>query len=263
MKSPLLKLSALLMVIAFIGCSKVPITNRRQSKLMNEQNLIEMAETQYSDFLKEHTPLPETDARVQMVRRVGEKIQASVETFLKENNASNRVEGFGWQFEVVDEPVVNAWCMPGGKVVVYTEILKLATTDDLLATIMGHEIAHAIARHGNERMSNNTIVNIGGSILGGGSEETDGNLFLQSYGIVSTLGMLKYSRKHETEADKLGLVFMALAGYDPQKAVDFWGKMSDLGGDKPAQIFSTHPSDDQRIEDIKAFLPEIPKYLKN
>lgn len=253
---------ALVLAMTVFGCSKVPVTNRRQTKLMDEQDLIEMAIVQYSQFLNEHPPLPPSDARVQQVRRVGAKIQANVESFLEKNNASKRVEGFQWQFEVVDEPIVNAWCMPGGKVVVYSEILKLATDDSLLAVVMGHEIAHAIARHGNERMSNGALVNVGGAILGGGGTEPNSNVFLQSYGVVTSLGMLKYSRKHESEADKLGLVFMALAGYPPAKAVDFWKKMSEIGGEKPPVIMSTHPSDDQRIDDIKAFLPEIPKYTK-
>lgn len=254
-------LSFLLIGAISASCVRVPITKRKQLKLRPESEMIEMATVQYSQFLNEHPPLPGTDPRVQQVRRVGDKIKENVEKFLKANNAENRVEGFQWQFEVVDEPVVNAWCMPGGKVVVYTEILKLATDDTLLAVVMGHEIAHAIARHGNERMSQAMAVNVGGVLLGsGGNQEQENNVFLQSYGLVSTLGMLKYSRKHETEADKLGLVFMALAGYEPSRAIDFWKKMSNLGGEAPPQILSTHPSDDTRINDIKEFLPEIPKY---
>ncbi len=241
----------------------MPITKRKQLNLRPESEMIEMANIEYSKFLNEHPPLPASDPRVKQVRRVGEKIKNNVEAFLKKNNAEKRVEGFQWQFEVVDEPIVNAWCMPGGKVVVYTELLKLATDDTLLATVMGHEIAHAIARHGNERMSKALAVNVGGAILGGGqTEEGKTNVFLQSYGLVTTLGMLKYSRNNESEADKLGLVFMALAGYPPAKAIDFWAKMSKLGGEKPPVLVSTHPSDDQRIADIKEFLPEIPKYLE-
>ncbi len=251
-----------LIALATLGCNRVPITKRKQLNLRPESEMIELANVEYSKFLNEHPPLPDTDPRVQQVRRVGEKIKNNVEAFLKKNNASKRVEGFQWQFEVVDEPVVNAWCMPGGKVVVYTELLKLATDDDLLATVMGHEIAHAIARHGNERMSKGVLVNVGGAVLGAGNEEGNNDVFLQSYGIVTTLGMLKYSRKNESEADKLGLVFMALAGYKPEKAIDFWAKMSKLGGEKPPVLVSTHPSDEQRIADIKAFIPEIPKYLE-
>ena len=222
--------------------------------------MIEMAVEQYSIFLNEHPPLPDNDPRVKRVREVGNKIKDNVEAFLHKQHASDRVEGFVWEFNVVDDPTVNAWCMPGGKVVVYTGILDLATDDDLLATVMGHEIAHAIARHGNERMSNAVMINAGGVILGAGTGNTN-NVFLQSYGIASQLGMLKFSRKHESESDKLGLVFMALAGYKPEKAIDFWEKMSAQGGQAPPEILSTHPSDETRIQDIREFLPEIPKYL--
>ena len=259
------KLTTLGLLAVFLftltACPKVPVTKRRQAKLMNELELIAMAETQYAQFLAEHPPLPDSDPRVKRVKEIGVKIQKNVETFLAEQNASDRVEGFGWEFNVVDEPVVNAWCMPGGKVVVYTEILKLATDDDMLAVIMGHEIAHAIARHGNERMSQQVGVNVVGAVLGAGSK-TNNDVFLQSYGVASTLGILGYSRKHESEADKLGLVFMALAGYNPEKAITFWEKMAELGGEKPPELLSTHPSDDTRIQDIKDFLPEISKYTE-
>lgn len=256
-----LLLALLTSAVVMESCNKVPITKRKQLSLIRESTMIEMAQTNYAQFLAEHPPLPPSDPRAERVKRVGDKIAENVEKYLKENGASKRIEGFKWQFNTVDEPVVNAWCMPGGLVVVYTDILKLAgDDDDMLAVVMGHEIAHAIARHGNERMSQSVGVKIGGAVLGASTENN--NLFLQSYGVASSLGMLAYSRKHETEADKLGLVFMALAGYDPAKAVNFWEKMSDLGGEKPPAIVSTHPSDDKRIQDIKDFLPEMPKYLE-
>jgi predicted Zn-dependent protease len=254
----------LTMLMIIQSCNKIPITNRRQLNLQPESTMIEMAEVAYTKFLAENPPLPQNDERSQRVERIGKKIAAEVESYLKKNGHAKRIEGFKWEFKTVDQPVVNAWCMPGGKVVVYTEIMKLATDDDMLAVIMGHEIAHAIARHGNERMSQALAVKGMGTIVGGvfdtGSEASQ-NIFLQSYGLVSALGMLSYSRKHETEADKMGLVFMALAGYNPEKAIDFWQKMASMGGDKPPQMLSTHPSDEKRIQDIKDFLPKIPKYL--
>jgi predicted Zn-dependent protease len=154
--------------------------------------------------------------------------------------------------------------MPGGKVVVYTRLLALATTDDELAVIMGHEIAHAIARHGNERMSQGMAAQGLGATLGavmGNNPNTGQSVFLQAYGIGSVLGILSYSRKHETEADKLGLVFMKMAGYDPTAAIKFWTKMSELGGQAPPELLSTHPSDAKRIKDNAAFIPELTKHL--
>jgi predicted Zn-dependent protease len=153
--------------------------------------------------------------------------------------------------------------MPGGKVVVYTGILPLAADDSSLAVVMGHEIAHAVARHGNERMSQAFAVQGLGQTLGGVmADPAKRNIFYQSYGLASTLGMLKYSRNHESEADKMGLVFMYLAGFNPAKAIDFWEKMSKTGGQSPPELLSTHPSDETRIADIKSFLPEIKKYAE-
>jgi len=156
--------------------------------------------------------------------------------------------------------------MPGGKVVVYSGLLAVTQTENALACVMGHEIAHAVARHGNERMSQGLLVELGGVALSVAlSQKTQltHDLFLQSYGIGSQLGMLKYSRTHESEADKMGLVFMAIAGYDPNEAVGFWERMSKAsGGNQPPELLSTHPSDETRIADIKAFLPEALKYYK-
>lgn len=242
------------------ACVRVPITNRKQLKLLPESQLIAMADTAYKDFLSKSKVLPLTDLRAKKVNDVGKKIQISIESFLKKHNATKRIEGFQWEFNTVDDPTVNAWCMPGGKVVVYTGILKMAANDDELAVVMGHEIAHAVARHGNERMSQQLAVyGLGQTIGATMGNESSKQIFNQCYGVASTLGILKYSRTHETEADKMGLVFMYLAGYKPEKAIDFWQKMAAQGGSVP-EILSTHPSDEKRIEDIKNFLPKIKKY---
>ncbi|HCA83043.1 MAG TPA: peptidase M48 [Flavobacteriales bacterium] len=253
---------AVLLTSVIVSCTRVPVTNRKQFRLLQEEQLILMADTAYRDFLATAKVLPHNDPRTATVKRVGGKIQSSVIDYLTRKNALGRIRGFTWEFNVVDDPTINAWCMPGGKVVVYTGILNLATDDTLLAVIMGHEIAHAIARHGNERMSQQMAIQGVGRALGGAmSDPVKRNIFLQSYGIGSALGILSYSRKHETESDKMGLVFMYLAGYNPSKAIDFWKKMAANGAAVP-EFLSTHPSDETRIKDITDFLPLIPKYAQ-
>jgi predicted Zn-dependent protease len=257
---------ALLVVIAIaVSCAKVPISGRRQLRLIPESELIGMSITSYQQFLDTNNVLPPSNADVVMVRRIGEKIKGSVEKYLADNHMSNRVEGFQWEFNVVKEDAVNAWCMPGGKVIVYTGILPVTQDEGSLAVGMGHEIAHAIARHGNERMSQGLALQLGGLAISVALSEKPAltqNVFLQSYGIGSQLGILAYSRSHEIEADKLGLVFMAMAGYDPQSAIGFWERMSEAGGQAPPELLSTHPSDETRISTLREFMPEAMKYYK-
>lgn len=264
MKKILITLIALSGLAYAVSCTRVPITNRRQVNLVPESEMIGMSLTAYSDFLSQHYVLSESDQRTRTVKTIGEKIKNAVEKFLTDNNQSKRVEGFQWEFNVVDDPTVNAWCMPGGKVVVYTGILPVTQDDNSLAVVMGHEIAHAIARHGNERMSQGLVLDAAGATLGvlmSEKPELARDIFLQSYGIGSTLGVLAYSRNHETEADKLGLIFMAMAGYDPNAAIGFWERMSAAsGGAAPPEILSTHPSDETRIQTLKEFMPEAMKY---
>lgn len=254
------------LILCLSSCvERVPITGRKQVSLVNEGELVTMSLTEYQKFLTDHKPLPITDPRAQLVRNVGTKIQNAVTQFMAKEGLSSRIDGYQWEFNAVEDPTVNAWCMPGGKVLVYTGLLPITKDETSLAIVMGHEIAHAIARHGNERMSQQMVVQgIGTGIQVAVSQkpqETQ-NIFLQSYGVASTLGLLKYSRTQESEADKLGLVFAAMAGYDPNSAVEFWERMAAQGGQKPLEILSTHPSDATRIADIKAFLPEAMKYYK-
>ncbi len=251
----------------FVACIQtVPITGRKQISLIPESEMIGMSLTNYSDFLKEHTPLPASDQRTQLVKSVGAKIQQAVTKFMAEKHLSSRLAGYAWEFNVVDDKAVNAWCMPGGKVVVYTGLLPVTQDEQSLAIVMGHEIAHAVARHGNERMTEGLVVQTGGAVLSAAVQNKPAltkNLFLQSYGIGTQLGMLKYSRNQETEADKMGLVFAAMAGYDPNAAVAFWQRMSaSNGGQQPPEILSTHPSDETRIRDLKAYMPEAMKYYR-
>ena len=224
-----------------------------------------MSLTNYQDFLKQN-PAVNGTSDAQMVKNVGAKIQSAVVNYMNQNKMGDRVNSYKWEFNLVNSKEVNAWCMPGGKVVVYSGLLPVTQDETSLAIVMGHEIAHAVARHGNERMSQMMVSQLGGMALDVAlskkSAETR-NIFMTSYGAGSQLGLLAYSRTQETEADELGLVFAAMAGYDPQKAVTFWQRMSAQGGSKPPEILSTHPSDATRIKNLQAFMPKAMKYYKH
>lgn len=257
------KISISLIIVSIISCSKVPVTGRKQVNMLPESTLMSMSLSNYQQFLSQNKKLPSSDSRTVQVRAIGKKIQDAVTQYMKTEGLSKKIAGFQWEFNVVEDAVVNAWCMPGGKVVVYTGLLPVTQTDEGLATVMGHEIAHAVARHGNERMSQQLMVTLGGVGLAVAMQDKPQqtqNIFLASYGAASTLGVLKYSRTHESEADKMGLIFMAMAGYNPSKSVEFWQRMSKAGGAKLPEFMSTHPSDETRIKDIQAFLPEAMKY---
>lgn len=257
-------ITVITMATLFLACHKNAITGRRSANLMPETDLIGMSLTEYDKFLAEHKPLPATDKRTMMVRNIGTKIQQSVEKYYTEKGLAAQLEGFQWTFNVVDEAPVNAWCMPGGKVVVYTGLLPVTQDEASLAVVMGHEIAHAIARHGNERMTQGMLVQFGGAILSVALQQKPAltqALFQQAYGLSTTLGVLKYSRTHETEADKMGLVFAAMSGYNPEAALSFWERMAQAGsGQNPPEFLSTHPSDETRMTTLKEFMPEALKY---
>lgn len=259
------RIVAIGLLVLAVACAKVPITGRKQMNLLPESELMGMSLTSYQDFLKENPPLPGTDQRVQMVKRIGDRLAAAATKYCNDNGAASRVAGFNWEFNVVDDATVNAWCMPGGKVVVYTGILPVTQDEAGLAVVMGHEIAHAIARHGNERMSQGVLTQLGGVALTVALSQKPAqtqNLFLQSYGIGSQLGMLAYSRNHESEADKMGLIFMAMSGYDPRTAPKFWERMSAGGGAAVPELLSTHPSDATRVRDLEAYMPKALEYYK-
>jgi predicted Zn-dependent protease len=246
-----------------MSCSTVPITGRKQMNLLPESEIMAMSLTQYSDFINQNK-LSEDKEKVEMVRRVGSRIASAVEEYFREHGMSDRLKNFEWEFNLVEDDTPNAWCMPGGKVVVYTGILPITRDETGLAVVMGHEIAHAVARHGNERMSQQlTVQGLGTALAIAIDEKPDltKNLFMTAYGVGSQLAyVLPYSRIHETEADQLGLIFMAMAGYNPQAAVDFWQRMSELGGENPPEFLSTHPADETRIKNLKEFMPEAMKY---
>jgi len=224
--------------------------------LVSEQELIELSKIEYASFLASSEVVKHGDDS-EMVKRVGKKIALATEQFLAKNNGSERLKGFEWEFNLVKNKELNAWCMPGGKICFYSGILNVTEDETGLAVVMGHEIAHAIARHGNERMSKGGMVNLGGQVLDVAISEQSEDaryLLLNAYGIGSAVGfVLPFSRKHELEADMMGLVFMQLAGYDAAKAVDFWKRMGENGASIP-EFLSTHPNDEKRAQKISDFL---------
>jgi predicted Zn-dependent protease len=225
-----------------------------------------MSYQQYGDFMKT-AKLSGDKVNAELVKSVGAKIQKAVEQYMAQNKLSSALNGYSWEFNLVEDPQVNAWCMPGGKVVVYSGILPITKDATGLAVVMGHEIAHAIARHGDERMSQQLLTQLGGVALQKAIETKPAvtqQIFKSAYGVGSQVGvLLPYSRLHESEADHLGLIFMAMAGFDPSLAVPFWQRMSELSnGKKPPELLSTHPSDATRISDIQKELPEALKYYK-
>jgi predicted Zn-dependent protease len=258
---------SLIGLVVIGACSKVPITGRRQAHLLPESMLMSESSLAYSQFLSTNKKVADSETNAVMVKKVGARIQSAVTQYMNQHKMSSRIAGYKWEFNLVDDNTVNAWCMPGGKVVIYSGILPITKTEEGLAVVMGHEIAHAIARHGNERMSQGLAQQVGGASLNifmqyKGVHPSTMQLFNQIYGGGTTLGILKYSRLHESEADKMGLIFAALAGYNPSEAVPFWQRMSAVGGAKPPEILSTHPSDDRRIKDLQAYMPTAMKYYK-
>ena len=244
------------LLVLLISCARVPISGRKQMNLLSERELIEMSKKQYTEFLA-NSDVVTSGENMKMVKRVGEKMAKATEEFLTKTNGLKRVQGFEWEFNLVQNDEMNAWCMSGGKICFYTGILNMTLDETGLAVVMGHEIAHAIARHGNERMSKGGMVNLGGQVLSVAvSQQSDAAqyLLLNAYGIGTTVGfVLPFSRKHELEADMMGLVFMRLAGYDATKAVDFWKRMGADGAEVP-EFMSTHPNDEKRAQKISEFV---------
>lgn len=247
----------------FISCSTVPITGRSQLNMIPDNEMLAMSFQQYDQFLQQNPP-SNKKAQVKMVNDVGVRIQEAVEQYMANNNLSERLEGYDWEFNLVEDEQVNAWCMPGGKVVVYTGILPIAKDESGLAVVMGHEIAHAIAEHGNERMSQQLLQQAGavGLMVAMRNEPVQTQaLWLSVYGVGSQLAvMLPYSRTHESEADRLGLIFMAMAGYDPNEAPEFWERMAAGKQGEPPEFLSTHPSSETRINNLRSWIPEAMQY---
>jgi len=259
--------SAMIMLLLLGACTTVPLTGRSQLNLIPNDQIIALSFDQYQQFLDDHKVVSGT-AQAATVNRVGRKIQHAVETYLDGQGQANLLTGYEWTFNLVKDDKVNAFAMPGGKVVIFTGIMPVAKDDAGLATVMGHEIAHAIARHGNERMSHGLVTQLGGVALGlalSDRPQQTQELFMTAYGMGAQVGiLLPYSRLQESEADQLGLIFMALAGYDPHHAVDFWQRMAQQkdAGAAPPEFLSTHPAHATRINDLKQHVPEAMKYYR-
>ena len=257
--------------IAFISaillaesCATVPLTGRSQLSMLPESQMVQMSLTSYEAFLKENKLSTNTE-QVSSIKRVGARVSKAVETYLQQNGYSSYISDFQWEFNLVQDNIPNAWCMPGGKVVFYTGILPYTQTDAGIAVVMGHEIAHAVARHGSERMSQSMLLEMGGVVLSEAIKTKPAMtqaLFSQAYNIGTEVGVaLPFSRKHEYEADQMGLIFMAMAGYDPREAVAFWKRMAQMsGGGSGSEIFSTHPVDANRISALEKMMPQAMNY---
>ena len=256
-----------IMIVAFLlpACSLVPLTGRRQLSLVSDTEMLSMSYAQYDQFQKENRMSSSTQDTNE-VKRVGRNIQNAVTTYFARNNMSQELTGYAWEFNLVENKEANAWCMPGGKVMVYSGILPLAQNEAGLAVVMGHEIAHAVAKHSNERMSQALVANLGGQMLAQAIKQKPQQtqqIWMGLFGVGVQVGaVLPYNRLQEGEADRLGLIFMAMAGYDPHTAIAFWQRMSQKGGAQPPEFLSTHPSDKKRMAKIIAAMPEAMKYYK-
>ncbi len=255
---------ALLMVVT--ACSTVPLTGRRQLSLVDDNTMQQQAAAAYRQLLSDpKTQVVRGTSQAQTVQNVGNKIARAVETYLAQQGYGDEYN-FNWEFNLINDNQVNAWCMPGGKVAFYTGILPITQTDAGMATVMGHEIAHAIAKHSSERASNTALlqsIGVGLNVATANKSQVARAMISQGYGLGSQVALLKYSRNQESEADRMGLTFMAMAGYDPNEATGFWKRMAaNAGGQKPPEFLSTHPSDERRIADIQKLIPEAMKYYK-
>lgn len=263
----IIRYTTLLTLLSILAsCSTVPLSGRRQLSLVSDDQIQQQAANSYKEFLTSaSTKVVTGTADATLVKKVGNRIAASVNQYLKSQGLEKQYN-FNWEFNLVESPDVNAWCMPGGKVAIYTGILPFTVTEEGLATVMGHEIAHAIARHSMEQMSNQYALQIGAQVLGAstaGKSAIVQGLVSNAYGIGGQLATLKHSRSNETEADQLGLMFMAMAGYNPQSAVSFWERMSSAkAANSTPEFLSTHPNDARRVNDLKQLVPEAMKYYK-
>ncbi len=248
-------LSIIAVSIFAVACTTNPFTGKSTLALVPNSQILPMAFQQYDQFLSENKVITGT-SDAQMINNIGQKISIAAERWLTANGYAGYLKDYAWEYNLVDDPAVNAWCMPGGKIVFYTGILPITQNDAGVAAVMGHEVAHALANHGQQRMSAGQIQALG-AVAGNVALAKDPKnqaIFNQSYGLASNVGvMLPFSRNHESEADKIGLTLMAIAGYDPIAAADLWRRMKEQAGGAPPEFLSTHPSSDTRINNITAW----------
>lgn len=256
------------LAVTVMGCSQNSITGKNQLTLFNEADIQSMAAQQYRQFLTQNKVVASNTSKdAEMVRRIGQRLTTAINNYYATKGLSQELSGYQWEYNLVDSKEVNAWCMPGGKIVVYTGLLPITQNEAALAVVMGHEIAHALAKHGNERMSRGKLQELGGVALQvalANKTPAAQNLFMNAYGIGSNVGvMLPFSRNQELEADKFGLIFSAMAGYNPQEAIPLWERMEKAGGgQKPPEFLSTHPPEGKRIDRLRELMPEALKYYK-
>lgn len=261
-KTALISCVAVVCVGLFLtGCGSVPLTGRKQMLLVSDQEVYEAGLTQYKEYMAQSEL--STDAKTTaMVKSVGQKLAEATEKYLRANGFESDIENLKWEFNLVKNKEVNAFCLPGGKIVVYEGLFAIAQNEAELAVVLGHEIGHAVAKHSNERMSQQILTQYGAAILSQALSQKSAavqGVAVNVFGLGAKVGMmLPYSRKHEYEADYMGVVFMEIAGYDSQSALDFWTKMS-AGGGNASDFLSTHPSDTKRIAQIKSRMPEAKK----
>lgn len=258
MRKGVLTLSVFLLVL-IMACSKNPFTGKSDLNFVSNDQIFPVAFQEYNKFLKENKVIKGT-ADANRVVTVGQKIRVAAEKYLNAKGYQGYLNGYAWEYNLVDSKDVNAWCMPGGKIVVYSGILPITKDDAGLATVMGHEVAHALLNHGAQRMSAAQLQEMGAagvSVATAGQSATTQQILMQAYGLGSQVGgMLPFSRKHETEADEVGLILMAIAGYNPDKAIEFWQRMeAKSGGGAPPEFLSTHPAGSTRISHIKGIIP--------
>lgn len=251
-----------------IACSTNPLTKKSQLTLLPESELQAMGTQQYQQFLSTNRVVsPSNNRDAEMVRRVGQRITRAVETYYVQNGIGDKLSGVRWEYNLVDDKAVNAWCMPGGKIVVYTGLLPISQNEAALAVVIGHEVSHALLQHGNQRMSQGLLQQLGGvalSVAVANKPAETQNLFMAAYGAGTTVGvMLPFSRNQELEADRFGLIWTAMAGYNPQEAIPLWERMEAASqGQKPPEFLSTHPSEGKRIDQLQRYMPEAMKYYK-
>ena len=262
-------LTSLFVVLSFvIACTTNPLTKKSQLTLLPESELQAMGSQQYQQFLSTNRVVSASNNRdAEMVKRVGQRIARAVESYYAQNGISDKLNGFKWEYNLVDDKAVNAWCMPGGKIVVYTGLLPITQNEAALAVVIGHEVSHALLLHGNTRMSQGLLQQLGGvalSVALANKPVETQNMFMTAYGAGTTVGiLLPFSRNQELEADRYGLIWTAMAGYNPQEAIPLWERMERAAqGQRPPEFLSTHPTEGRRINQLQKFMPEAMKYYR-